>query len=82
MSDLKPLYPERPKPTATIPAGWAKIETLKKGDFFKRKPDAKEVYVKADYCREDKKYQATKWSDHCAYLGFKKGTLVFVEFEF
>jgi hypothetical protein len=58
------------------------IENLNMGQFFKRKPDAKKVYVYNGYCRFDKKYVGNDWDDISRDMTFKKGTKVFVEFEF
>lgn len=58
------------------------INKLKKGDVFKRKESAKEVYVYDGYNRFTRKYSAHKFDDICAYMEFKKGKEVFINFEF
>jgi hypothetical protein len=58
------------------------IESLKKDEFFKVKQDSQIVYVKDNYNRELKKYDSFKFEDICSFRSFKKGTLVFVDFEF
>ena len=58
------------------------IEHLNMGQFFKRKPDAKKVYVYNGYCRFDKKYIGNDWDDISKDMTFKKGTKVFTEFDF
>ena len=58
------------------------IEHLNMGQFFKRKADAKKVYVYTRYCRFEKKYIGNDWDDISRDMGFKKGTKVFTEFDF
>ncbi len=58
------------------------IETLKKGEFFKRKESAKKVYEKSVYCRENKKYECVNFDDINDFIYLKKGTKVFVNFDF
>lgn len=58
------------------------IEELKKGTFFKRNETAKEVYSKDGYNRSLKKYTATAESDFCKEIFLKKGTKVFINFEY
>lgn len=67
---------------ANIAPGWQPIETVKKGDFFKRKPEAKKVFVKQNYNASVKKYSANDFEDINAWQYFKKGVLVFIDFEF
>jgi hypothetical protein len=59
-----------------------KIEDIKKGDFFKLSETSTIVYVRDEYNREIKKYEAHKWTDMGAFITRKKGTIVFVDFEF
>lgn len=59
-----------------------KIEDLKIGEFFKLKEDSSVVYVRGSYIREIKKYESSKWEDINSFTYKKKGTLVFVDFEF
>jgi hypothetical protein len=61
---------------------WANIETLKKGEFFKRKPEQSKVYTREDYCRYTKKYEGQDWDNISRYCYFKKGTKVWVGFTF
>lgn len=63
------------------------IETLKKGDYFmlvSGKPDknGKNVWQYEGYCRQNKKYCGTKFSDISSQTYRKKGTKVFTNFEF
>lgn len=62
--------------------GWQTIESVKKGDFFKRKYNSNTVFVKQGYNRFDKKYSANKFDDISDFMHFKKGTLVYTNFEF
>ena len=59
-----------------------KIENAKKGDFIRRKPDAKTPFTAGGYCRFEKRYLLDDWHDisRCIYL--KKGTEVYVGFDF
>jgi len=59
-----------------------KIEDLKIGEFFKLKEDSSVVYVRGNYVREIKKYESSKFDDVNHFIYKKKGTLVFVDFEF
>ena len=61
---------------------WAKIEDLKKGEFFKRKPDANKTFTREEYCRYEKKYVGGDWDDISRECYFKKGTKVWVGFTF
>lgn len=58
------------------------IDKLKKGEFFKLKESANEVWVKDDYNRHTKKYSAYAFDDISKFREFKKGREVFTEFEF
>lgn len=59
-----------------------KIKELKRGDFFKRKPDSQEVYVRGEYCREEKKYSCYKHDDTNSEIFLKGDKEVYVNFEF
>lgn len=63
-----------------------KIKDLKKGEYFTLKiieyPTEKQVWVKGDYERSEKKYSCTKFSD-ISHENFMKGDrIVFVGFTF
>ena len=58
------------------------IEKVKKGDFIRRKSDAKTTYQYEGYCRYNRKYYATDCTDIGKQMYFKKGTIVFIDFEF
>jgi|TARA_R100000655_G_scaffold66217_1_gene104690 hypothetical protein len=59
-----------------------KIENVKKGEFVRRKLDAKTTFTKQGYCRFEKKYQLDDYEDinRCIYL--TKGTDVYVGFDY
>jgi len=63
-----------------------KLKELKKGEWFILKPieypKETQVYIKDDYCREEKKYICGKWYD-CGYSRLIKGdTPVYTDFTF
>lgn len=60
----------------------AKIEDLKKGEYFRLLQKNKTVYVRDEYSKEAKRYQAYKFEDVNSIRLFKKGTLVEVNFTF
>ena len=54
------------------------IENVKKGDFLKRKPDAKKTYTRGDYDRMHGRYRVNDWDDISRDMLLPKGTLVWV----
>lgn len=59
-----------------------KLKDVKKGEYFKRKADAKKVFIRGDYVREDKKFECQDFDDINHFVYLKGDTLVFVGFEF
>jgi hypothetical protein len=59
-----------------------KIETLKKGDFFRKKEGAKKTFTRGDYNRSTNRYECQNFDDISDYCELKKGTEVFTDFEF
>lgn len=59
-----------------------KLKDVKKGEYFKRKMDAKKVFIRGDYVREDKKYECQDFEDINHFVYLKGDTLVFVGFDF
>ena len=59
-----------------------KIENVKKGDFVRRKADAKTTYTAGGYCRYERRYILNDWADISRSIDIKKGTEVFSGFEF
>lgn len=62
------------------------IENVKKGELFTRKnietPNEKQVFTADGFCRSSKKYTGTRYSDVCDQVYIKKGTTVYIDFEF
>jgi hypothetical protein len=58
------------------------IKALKKGEYFKRKADAKTVFVRGNYVRETKRFAACDFDDICRYVYLRPDTLVVVGFDF
>jgi hypothetical protein len=63
-------------------AGYRKLSDLKKGEFFKRKADARKVYRKGDYDRTDRKYAGEDESDISRTIYLKGDTMVYVGFDY
>jgi hypothetical protein len=57
-----------------------KIKT--KREFIKRKADSKTTYITGGYCRFNKAYEITDWNNINKTMYLKKGTEVFIDFEF
>ena len=58
-----------------------KIKDVKKGDFIKRKADAKKTYVRGDYIRADKTYECYDFDDISSFIYIKGDKLVFIDFD-
>jgi hypothetical protein len=58
------------------------LRTIKSGEFFRRRIDAKTTFVRGDYDRTDKKFEAYDFEDINRFVYLKGATPVFVEFEF
>jgi hypothetical protein len=63
-------------------AGYRKLSDLKKGEFFKRKADARKVYRKGDYDRSERKYEAMDEDDISRSIYLKGDALVYVGFDY
>lgn len=61
---------------------YVKIEDCAKGEFIKRKEDAKTVYVRGDYDRASKSYSLTDTNDMNREIFIKRGKMVFIGFEY
>lgn len=59
-----------------------KINTLKKGDFFKLSENSKTVYIFKGFCRLNRKYEGGQWEDISESRYLEKGRLIFTDFEF
>lgn len=62
------------------------VRDLKKGEYFTLKPienpTESQVYIRGEYDRSEKKYEATKFSDISASRYLKPTTKVYTEFTF
>jgi hypothetical protein len=58
------------------------LKDVKKGEFIKRKPDAKKVYTRGEYDRAEKRFTCDDWDDISRAVYLKGSTTVFVDFEF
>lgn len=58
------------------------IEDLKIGELFKLKKESNIVYVRSEYNRFEKKYEAYKYEDINSFTYKKKGTKVVTDFEY
>ena len=58
------------------------LKDVKKGEFIKRKPDAKKVFTKGEFCRLDKKYSCDDWDDISRCIMLKGSTIVYIGFDF
>lgn len=59
-----------------------KLSDLKRGEFFRRKPDAQKTYRRGVYDRFEKKYSGEDWDDISREILLKGSTLVYVGFDF
>ena len=59
-----------------------KIEDLKKGDLFKLNSETEIVRVHEGYNGSTRKYSYCRFDDVSSFRQMKKGTKVFVDFEF
>lgn len=62
--------------------GFRKLSDLKRGEFFKRKADARKVYRKGDYDRSERKYACDDEDDISRTIYLKGDALVFVGFDY
>jgi small nuclear ribonucleoprotein (snRNP)-like protein len=58
------------------------IKTIKKGEYIKRKPDAKAVYIRGEYCRISKAYSCIDADDMNREIFIKGDKIVFVGFTY
>ena len=63
-----------------------KLKDLKQGEWFTRKPleepTEKQVFIRRDYIREDKKYICERFNDMNSYILLKGDTIVYTDFIF
>lgn len=53
-----------------------------KGEFVKRKPDAKTVYIRGEYDRASKRYSLQDFNDTSREVWVKASTPLFIGFDF
>lgn len=63
-------------------AGSYKLSDLKKGEFFRRKADARKVYRKGDYDRAERKFECDDTDDISRSIYLKGDTRVYVGFDY
>ena len=54
------------------------IKDVKKGEFIRRKPEAKTTYIKGDYDRSNKDYSCTSFDDINKEIFIKPNVKVWV----
>lgn len=59
-----------------------KVEAVKRGEYVKRKPDAKAVYIRGLYCKSSKTYALHDTNDVHRVIHVKKGTVLHVGFTY
>ena len=59
-----------------------KVENIKRGEFVRRKPDSKRVFVRGPYCRTSRRYALEAWDDISAVVYVRRGTDLVTGFEF
>lgn len=58
------------------------LRDVKPGEYFKRKPDARAVFVRGAYDRGVKRISATDFDDISREIHLRPSTLVFIGFTF
>ena len=81
---MKPSHTRNPRKydESRDDAGFRKVSDLKKGEYFKRKPDARKVYRKGDYDRAERKYECGDTDDISRAIYLKGDALVYVGFDY
>ncbi len=64
------------------PEAAVRLDSLKQGDFFRRKADASKTYTRAGYQRDVKRYQCDDESDISRSIDLPGKTLVHVGFDY
>jgi hypothetical protein len=60
----------------------SKISQTKNGEYIKRKPDSKKVYIRGAFCKISKAYSCIDFDDINNEIFIKSNTIVFVDFTF
>ena len=58
------------------------LKDVKKGEFIRRKADAKKTFTKGDYLRSEKRFECNDWDDISRAVYLKGTTKVFIGFTF
>lgn len=62
------------------------VKDLKKGEYFTLKPisepNEKQVFIRDEYDRTEKKYIAVRFDDICVCRSLKPSTVVYTDFTF
>lgn len=61
---------------------FVKVESIKVGEFVKRKPEASKVYRRGKYDAATKRYSLEDFDDASREIFVKKGTTLFVGFSY
>lgn len=59
-----------------------RMRDVNKGDFIRRKPEAKDTYIKGNYDRSKKDYSCTSFWDINKEIFIKPTTYVWIGFDF
>ena len=65
-----------------LPEGFYKLKDLRVGEFFKKSPAARKVYVRGHYERSDKRYYFSDTEDMNREGSAKGSTKVFAGFTY
>lgn len=64
----------------------AQLKELKQGEYFTKKaieyPTGKQVWIRGEYCRENRKYLIYNWDDTNRFSWMDGNKEVFTEFTF
>lgn len=60
----------------------ATLRNVKPGDFIRRKPDAKKIYVKGAYDKASKTFSLTDFDDANREIFIRASATVYVGFDF
>lgn len=58
------------------------LKDVPRGEFIKRKADAKKVYTRGEYDRAEKRFICDDWDDISRAVYLKGSTPVFIGFDF
>jgi len=59
-----------------------RLDSLKRGEFFRRKANASKTYTRGEYQRDVKRYQCDDESDISRSIDLPGKTLVYVGFDY